>query len=332
MNSKVEVDIVTHMAICATVNLVTASQPQRKWYTKVIVNVAAGGYRLGANSANIIVQNQLMGELEEEKMQVYVRLGIRLLYKGWRNRIEGGRGASDGCLYQGIKFDSPESARNVSGFIKFHKLNVDEMLYPIFFYRELKPDARPVKSPEDPYRIASGADCRLMAFKTVNEATKLWIKGHKFSIPRLLGDTYKYEADCYNGGALCIFRLAPQDYHQFHSFVDGMIESMTYISGEYYTVNPQAIRTALDVYGENARKIVLATNTKDLGHILEGEDDEDILEEEAIARAIEMSMKEGQGQGQGDKKQTEKKCTMIHSFWKCEWGVDMAQKGQQRGA
>jgi len=31
---------------------------------------------------------------------------------------------------------------------------------------------------------------------------------------------------------------------------------MTYISGEYYTVNPQAIRTSLDVYGENARKIV----------------------------------------------------------------------------
>jgi len=31
---------------------------------------------------------------------------------------------------------------------------------------------------------------------------------------------------------------------------------MTYIPGEYYTVNPQAIRTALDVYGENARKIV----------------------------------------------------------------------------
>ena len=33
------------------------------------------------NSANIIVQNRLTGQLEEEKMQVYVRLGIRLLYK-----------------------------------------------------------------------------------------------------------------------------------------------------------------------------------------------------------------------------------------------------------
>jgi hypothetical protein len=33
------------------------------------------------NSANIIVQNRTTGQLEEEKMQVYVRLGIRLLYK-----------------------------------------------------------------------------------------------------------------------------------------------------------------------------------------------------------------------------------------------------------
>lgn len=31
---------------------------------------------------------------------------------------------------------------------------------------------------------------------------------------------------------------------------------MTLIDGEYYTVNPQAIRTSLDVYGENVRKIV----------------------------------------------------------------------------
>jgi phosphatidylserine decarboxylase len=31
---------------------------------------------------------------------------------------------------------------------------------------------------------------------------------------------------------------------------------MTLIDGEYYTVNPQAIRTHLDVYGENVRKVV----------------------------------------------------------------------------
>lgn len=31
---------------------------------------------------------------------------------------------------------------------------------------------------------------------------------------------------------------------------------MTMIDGEYYTVNPQAIRSPLDVYGENVRKAV----------------------------------------------------------------------------
>lgn len=31
-------------------NFVTASQAQRKWYTKVIASVASGGYRLGAVS------------------------------------------------------------------------------------------------------------------------------------------------------------------------------------------------------------------------------------------------------------------------------------------
>lgn len=112
-----------------------------------------------------------------------------------------------------------------------------------------------------------------MAFETVNEATRLWIKGREFSVARLLGPAYSGQAERYNGGALCIFRLAPQDYHRFHSPVDGTIGPMTYIAGEYYTVNvspqstntltiliyviqPQAIRTSLDVYGENARKIV----------------------------------------------------------------------------
>ena len=52
----------------------------------------------GQNSANIIVQNRLTGQLEEEKMQVYVRLGIRLLYKGWKSRMEGARGASNSAF------------------------------------------------------------------------------------------------------------------------------------------------------------------------------------------------------------------------------------------
>ncbi|EPS93599.1 hypothetical protein FOMPIDRAFT_1055836 [Fomitopsis schrenkii] len=278
LNKNSEVDIVTHIATCASQdwstvdrimvgNFVTASQAQRKWYTKVITKVSSGNYKLGANSANIIVQNRLTGQLEEEKMQVYVRLGIRLLYKGWKSRMEGARARrllKSMSIKQGMKYDSSESARDIPQFIAFHNLNVNEIRDPLdsfktfnqFFYRKLKPDARPVEDPDNSYRVVSSADCRLMVFETVAEATRLWIKGREFTVARLLGERYRAEADRYMGGALCIFRLAPQDYHRFHSPVDGTIGPMTYISGEYYTVNPQAIRTALDVYGENARKIV----------------------------------------------------------------------------
>lgn len=76
-----------------------------------------------------------------------------------------------------------------------------------------------------------------MVFETVSEATRLWIKGRDFSVARLLGEAHRADADKYIGGALCIFRLAPQDYHRFHVPVDGTIGPMTDISGEYYTVN-----------------------------------------------------------------------------------------------
>jgi phosphatidylserine decarboxylase len=70
------------------------------------------------------------------------------------------------------------------------------------------PVPRPVEDEDDPFRL-------------VSEATRLWIKGWNFSVARLLGDAYKGKAEKYNGGALAIFRLAPQDYHRFRSPVDG---------------------------------------------------------------------------------------------------------------
>ncbi|KAF8322599.1 hypothetical protein DL93DRAFT_2071450 [Clavulina sp. PMI_390] len=283
VSNRAETDMVTHLAVCASSdwnrvnrlvvgNYVTASQAQRKWATNVVTKVSSGAYQLGANSANIIVQNRITGQLEEEKMQAFVRLGIRLLYKRASSRLEGKRARNllkSMSVKQGIKYDSTESAKEIPAFIEFHNLNMNEVLDPLdsfktfnqFFYRKLKPDARPVASPEDPTVLVSGADCRMMAFPTIQQATKLWIKGREFTLPKLLGPQYAHEAPNYEGGSLVIFRLAPQDYHRYHSPVDGKIGTMTYISGEYYTVNPQAVRSNLDIYGENARKIVPIDST-----------------------------------------------------------------------
>jgi phosphatidylserine decarboxylase len=80
----------------------------------------------------------------------------------------------------------------------------------------------------------------MMAFETIDDATRIWIKGRDFSIQRLLGDAFKKEAKNYVGGALAIFRLAPQDYHRYHSPVDGRMGEWSDIAGELYTVNPMA--------------------------------------------------------------------------------------------
>lgn len=106
-----------------------------------------------------------------------------------------------------------------------------------------------MENPDDPTRLVSAADCRMLTFATVSEATQLWIKGREFTVARLLGDAYRDQADKYVGGALAIFRLAPQDYHRFHSPVDGTIGPMTYIAGEYYTVNVSAAPFSFLVMG-----------------------------------------------------------------------------------
>lgn len=107
---------------------------------------------------------------------------------------------------------------------------------------------RPIEKPEDPYRLVSTADCRLITFATVDDATRLWIKGREFTVSRLLGEVYKDEVERYTGGALAIFRLAPQDYHRFHSPVEGRVGPMTFISGEYYTVNVSSSSLLLSAF------------------------------------------------------------------------------------
>jgi phosphatidylserine decarboxylase len=97
LGKRSDADIITHIATCASRDwrqvdnlvmggFVTSSQAQRKWYSKVITKISYGGYKLGANSANILVQDRITGQINEERMSVYVRLGIRLLYKGLKSR------------------------------------------------------------------------------------------------------------------------------------------------------------------------------------------------------------------------------------------------------
>ena len=85
----------------------------------------------------------------------------------------------------------------------------------------------------------------MMAFQSVDQATQLWIKGRQFTVARLLGEGNADLAKKLEGGPLCIFRLAPQDYHRFHSPVAGVVGKIRPVAGALFTVNRASVLTTL---------------------------------------------------------------------------------------
>ena len=168
----------------------------------------------------------------------------------------------------GKQYDAPESKEHIQPFIDSFELGntLNQLLEPDptkyatfneFFARQLRSDARPIAEPENERVLSSPADCRLTAFPTTDQATRYWIKGFGFTLPRLLGS--ESLARQMQDGPMVIARLAPQDYHRWHCPVDGVVESINEIDGTYYTVNPQAINEAgtLDVFCENRRSVMV---------------------------------------------------------------------------
>lgn len=273
---KKDHDMVSHSAICLArgdklKQFATAGLASKRWYSKILIKFAYGKYALGKNNANILVQDRLTGFIIEEKMALYIRLGIRLLYKGKSTDSKRMKNLLRNLsIKQGARFDLPSSVKEIDSFIKFHQLDLSECLttefktFNEFFYRKLKPGSRPPEG-EDDRIIVSAADSRCTTFNNLSVATKIWIKSRAFTTKKLLGGNFdKPVAELFDDCSIAIFRLAPQDYHRFHSPVKGIIGKPVFIEGEYYTVNPMAIRSDLDVFGENVR-VVIPIETKQFG-------------------------------------------------------------------
>lgn len=275
--SSKKVSALQHLSVCASRHwaasnsvlldkkYVSSQQASKRWYANFFSKFSYGSYQIGAHSANILVQDRISGQISEERMSTSVRLAIRVIYSlGPVEKRKFQKLLKKYTLRQGKKYSCPSSASSIEPFIRFHNLDMSEVLeatrsfktFNEFFYRKLKPGSRPAENPDEPGTAVSAADCRLTAFSSVDMATRLWIKGRQFSIERLLGDAYPEDYKLFTDNAtVLIFRLAPQDYHRVHSPVDGIMGEPKHIGGQYYTVNPMAVRSSLDVFGENVRTV-----------------------------------------------------------------------------
>lgn len=257
-----------------TIHRPSSHESSHKWLSKILPASALEGLETRFHMGNYVIVNRTTGEKTFEPMSIYVRVGMHLLYYGsmqakllqWQETENLLRAQS---VKMGEEYDSPQSKVHVGTFIESFDLSstLSELVEPdpdkypnfnAFFAREIRPDARPIEDPGNANVISSPADCRLTAFPTIDLATKYWIKGFGFTVAKLLGDDEGL-ARIFEGGSILINRLAPQDYHRWHSPISGKVISVKEIEGTYYTVNPQAINQAgtLDVFCENRRSVML---------------------------------------------------------------------------
>ena len=144
-----------------------------------------------------------------------------------------------------------ESAKKIADFTSFND----------FFYRKLKPNARPIGE-----GFVSPGDGRILAFDKVSDVNNFFVKGRAFTLEEFLGN--EKLAGRHKDSSMIILRLAPNDYHRYHFPYDGHASKSTNIRGRYYSVSPYAlVGNFTKVFCENKRAYCTLT-TKDKGEVV----------------------------------------------------------------
>ncbi|KAF8202246.1 phosphatidylserine decarboxylase-domain-containing protein [Pholiota molesta] len=139
--------------------------------------------------------------------------------------------------------------------------NFNEFFYRYlrFIIREAKTRRTPIQNAEDEMSICSAADSRLTVYKSVDMA-----KPSEFQHPELLNlPEGSPKLELFKDASIAIFRLAPADYHRFHSPIDCEVGDMRMLMGISI---PAVNYPGFDVFTANRRSILY------LKHILTGQE------------------------------------------------------------
>ena len=161
----------------------------------------------------------------------------------------------------GNMMDRTSSAKKIYPFIEDFDIDMsiaqkqDFNTFNDFFTRKLKDDARPVDTSSN--IVVSPADGKILAYSDISN-TDFIIKGYRFEVASFLDNPDL--AQKYDDGALLIIRLAPMDYHRFHFPVSGNVSPNKKIDGDYYSVNPFALRKKAEIFCLNKREYTILSN------------------------------------------------------------------------
>lgn len=173
--------------------------------------------------------------------------------------------------WYGWRMDQAASRDKVRPFVEKYGLDVGQFADPPdsfatfndFFYRKLKPEARPIDA--NPRSVVFPADGRHLILENIAACEDFFIKGTRFDLAALLGDAAL--ARKFAQGTMIISRLCPVDYHRFHFPCDGTPTTPVLLNGPLYSVSPIALKQRPGILWENKRCLT-RVQTFHLGEVL----------------------------------------------------------------
>jgi phosphatidylserine decarboxylase len=201
------------------------------------------------------VRSELLRILHQEDINFLLtnRIPRRLVtrFLGWFSKIENPVVARASIAVWRLFADLDLSDARLQSFKSLHAC----------FTRALKPGARPVD--DDPAVLTSPCDAIVGACGAVDGTEVLQAKGFPYALRDLLVDPALVEA--YQNGQYATLRLTSSMYHRFHAPADGMVEHVTYISGDTWNVNPIALKRIASLFCKNERAVI-RTRLAGTGH------------------------------------------------------------------
>jgi phosphatidylserine decarboxylase len=120
------------------------------------------------------------------------------------------------------------------------------------FVRELRDGARRFDS--NPRVVTSPCDAVVGAFGSVHAHQAIQAKGFPYLVKDLLGD--EELAEQHRGGKFITLRLRASMYHRFHAPCDARVQTVRYISGDTWNVNPVALKRVERLFCRNERAVI----------------------------------------------------------------------------
>jgi len=123
-----------------------------------------------------------------------------------------------------------------------------------FFTRPLKAGIRPIC--EDSDAMIFPVDGAISQMGPIEKDQIFQAKGHHYSVTALLGGDQQM-ANAFTDGDFMTIYLSPKDYHRIHMPMDATLESMVYVPGELFSVNPLTAENVPGLFARNERVVAI---------------------------------------------------------------------------